>query len=209
MRIFPKGQATIALSLAIPFLTAGICLSVDSWLVWEQQTQLQGTVYSAVILGIAYLPTNPAEAERIALRYAGRCNGFSSCPKIIFERVSVDRRSLRLVVRRKARYFLGGLPGSGHDVVVAKATAAIRPAGRVVRPLPVCDTRRIVAVRHSWNNRSFFPRVAECGWIEVLGAILRDSDCESNLGVDVSLVVAKYLLASRETMPLGKSAASV
>lgn len=141
MSVFSKGQATIALSLIVPALMAGICLGVDSWLVRDQQRQLQRTAYSAVLLGVAYLPTNPTKAERIASQYARRCDRVSSCPEITFEHVSVDRRSLTLAVRRKARYFFGGLPGSGDDVVVATATAAIGPAGRGVR-LPQIGHRR-------------------------------------------------------------------
>jgi hypothetical protein len=144
MRGFSKGQAAIALSLAIPALMAGICLCADSWVVWNQRAQLQGTVRSAVLLGVAYLPANPAKAERVASLYAGRCKGVSACPEITFERVSADRRSLTLVVRRKARYFFGWLPGSGRDVVVAKATAVIGQLGRVAEPPSGCRKRKIL-----------------------------------------------------------------
>jgi Flp pilus assembly protein TadG len=154
MRGLSKGQAAIALSLAIPALVAGVCLSADIWSVCQQRAELQETAYSAVLLGAAYLPADPATAESVASRYVTEHKDVGARTKVTYERVSRDRQTLTLIVERKAGYVFGGLLGTQRDAIVARARATIRPVRLVAPPVRVCPAKNELPSGSSWTTLS-------------------------------------------------------
>ncbi len=121
MKRFARGQAAVALSLALPVLVGAALLGCDSAIVYRQRIELQATADRAVLLGAAYLPRDPAKAADAAQKYARHAD-----VSVIYDQVSSDRRSLTMVVRRRIHYILGRKRAD--DVVIASATARIGTA---------------------------------------------------------------------------------
>jgi hypothetical protein len=165
---FSKGQAGIVLSLAIPVLVGIVCLTADTAAVYRERAKLQTIADSAVLLGAAYLPANPADARIVALRYVEQ-KGASARIEIIYDQVSADRRSLRMMVRHEVDCSLGRLLGLEHDVVVAKAVAEIKPLGRAVSPIKArpgignqrASARMLTLTRDGPPTESFSARPSE------------------------------------------------
>lgn len=154
MRGLSKGQAAIALSLVIPALVAGVCLSADVWVVCQQRAQLQETAYSAVLLGVAYLPADPARAESVASRYVTEHKAVGMRTRVTYERVSRDHQTLILIVERKAGYVFGGLFGTQRDAIVASARATIRPAGLAIPLVRGRPAKNELQSGSSWTTLS-------------------------------------------------------
>jgi Flp pilus assembly protein TadG len=67
---FLRGQAAIALTLAIPMIVGAACIGADMRVLYRTSARLQQATDAAVLCGAAYLPANPALAEIAARRKA-------------------------------------------------------------------------------------------------------------------------------------------
>src|SRR5713226_1911853 len=99
---FPRGQAAIALSLAIPMMVGAACIGADMWALYLSSARLQQAADAAVQSGAAYLPANPALAQSVA-RSAAQKNGIRES-EIVYNRSAADGRSITMVVERRVPY---------------------------------------------------------------------------------------------------------
>ena len=93
---FLRGQAAIALTLAIPMIVGSACIGADMRVLYRTSARLQQATDAAVLCGAAYLPANPALAE-IAARSKARMSGIRE-DEIVYSRPASDRRSITMVV---------------------------------------------------------------------------------------------------------------
>ncbi|HZO81672.1 MAG TPA: hypothetical protein VFB33_08240 [Candidatus Binataceae bacterium] len=131
MRELTKGHSTIAITLALPLIVGAVSLGGASASVYRQRIALQEVADGAVLLGVAYLPHDPANAAKLALRYATFREPKS---RVVYEQVSADRRSLTIVMKRKIHYVFGDLSRTHTDFVTARATATIRKSRGIAVP---------------------------------------------------------------------------
>lgn len=118
---FLRGQAAIALSLAIPMMVGAACIGADMWAVYLSSVRLQQAADAAVLSGAAYLPANPALAESAA-RSKARMNGIRE-NEIIYNLPASDGRSITMVVERNVPYRFARLFGLSQSLVTVKAVA--------------------------------------------------------------------------------------
>ena len=121
---FLRGQAAIALTLAIPMIVGAACIGADMRVLYRTSARLQQATDAAVLCGAAYLPANPALAE-IAARSKARMSGIRE-DEIVYSRPASDRRSITMVVERKVPYRFARLLGLSQSLVTVKAMAATR-----------------------------------------------------------------------------------
>jgi hypothetical protein len=120
---FLRGQAAIALSLAIPMMTGAVCIAVDMRAVYSTSVHLQQAANAAVLSGAVYLPAAPALAES-AVRSKAEMNGIRR-DEIVYDRSAADRRSITIVVERKAPYRFARTFGHQQSLVIVKAVAEV------------------------------------------------------------------------------------
>ena len=138
-----KGQAAIALSLAIPVMVGAACLAADMLALYRGFARLQGADDTAVLAGAMYLPANPTLARSAALASA-QMNGISES-EIVYNHPASDGRSITMVIERSVPYHFARLLGLSQSLVTVKAVAGIRgsesaPAGLL--PIGIrCDAR--------------------------------------------------------------------
>src|ERR1700730_4969578 len=138
-----KGQAAIALSLAIPVMVGAACLAADMLALYRGFARLQGAADTAVLAGAMYLPANPTLARSAALASA-QMNGISKS-EIVYSHPASDGRSITMVIERSVPYHFARLLGLSQSLVTVKAVAGIRgsesaPAGLL--PIGIqCDAR--------------------------------------------------------------------
>jgi hypothetical protein len=123
---FLRGQAAIALSLAIPMMVGAACIGSDMWALYRSSARLQRAAYAAVLTGVAYLPTNPALAQSVA-RNKAQANGILAS-EIVYDRPASDGRSITIVIERKVPYRFARLFGLSQSLVIVKAVARAVPS---------------------------------------------------------------------------------
>jgi hypothetical protein len=132
---FLRGQAAIALTLAIPVIVGASCIGADMRVLYRTSTRLQQATDAAVQCGAAYLPANPALAE-ITARSRARTSGIRE-DEIIYSRPAADRRSITMVVERKVSYRFARLLGLSQGLVTVKAMAVSRSSQSAAGLLPI------------------------------------------------------------------------
>jgi hypothetical protein len=132
---FFRGQAAIALSLAIPMMVGAACIGADMRALHSSSVRLQRAADAAVLSGAAYLPTNPALAESAA-RSKAQMKGIRQ-NEIIYDRPASDRRSITMVVERKVPYRFARLLGLSQSLVIVKAEAGISSFQSASGVLPI------------------------------------------------------------------------
>ena len=132
---FLRGQAAIALSLAIPMIVGAACIGADMRALHCSSVRLQQAANAAVLSGAAYLPTNPALADSAA-RHKARLEGIDQ-NEIIYERPASDCRSITIVVERKVPYRFARLLGLSPSLVIVKAVARISSFQSACGVLPI------------------------------------------------------------------------
>jgi Putative Flp pilus-assembly TadE/G-like len=140
---FLRGQAAIALSLAIPMIVGAACIGADMWALYLSSTRLQQAADAAVMSGAAYLPTNPALAQSVA-RSEAQMNGIRQS-EIVYNRPASDGRSITMVVERNVPYRFARLFGVSQSLVTVKAVAIAAPSHSAAGLLPIgihCDAHR-------------------------------------------------------------------
>ena len=120
---FLRGQAAIALSLAIPMMVGAACIGADMWALYLSSVRLQQAADAAVLSGAVYLPANPALAQSAA-RSKARMNGIHES-EIVYNRPVSDGKSITMVVERKVPYRFARLFGLSQSLVTVRAVAAI------------------------------------------------------------------------------------
>jgi hypothetical protein len=136
-----KGQAAIALSLAIPVMVGAACLAADMLALCRGFARLQHAADAAVLAGAMYLPANPTLARSAALASA-QMNGISKS-EIVYSHPASDGRSITMVIERSVHF--SRLLGLSQSLVTVKAVAGIRgsesaPAGLLPNGIR-CDAR--------------------------------------------------------------------
>ena len=124
------GQLAIIFILVLPPLIAAIVLGTDAAVLYSNQAQLQENVDAAVLVGAAYLPSNPSRAVDTARTSANR-NGVNSA-EIVSTQVSSGKTMITMNVRRLAPYYFARLFGPASGLVVATATAIVRPSNSII-----------------------------------------------------------------------------
>ena len=132
---FLRGQAAIALTLAIPMIVGASCIGADMRVLYRTSARLQQATDAAVLCGAAYLPANPVLAE-IAARSKARMSGIRE-DEIVYSRPASDRRSITMVVERKVPYRFARLLGLSQSLVTVRAMAATRSSRSAPGLLPI------------------------------------------------------------------------
>jgi|SRR5579872_3112980 len=148
---FLRGQAAIALTLAIPMVVGATCIAADMRALYRTSARLQLATDAAVLCGAAYLPANPALAE-IAARNKARMNGIRE-GEIVYSRPASDRRSITMVVERKVPYRFARLLGLSQSLVTVKAMAATRPSRSAAGLVPIGTDANFALWVTSVSNR--------------------------------------------------------
>lgn len=132
---FLRGQAAIALSLAIPIMVGAACIGADMRALYLSSARLQQAADAAVLCGAAYLPANPALAQRVALEKA-QMNGIRT-NEVVYNRSASDGRSITMVVERKVPYRFTRLLGLSQSLVTVRAIANTGRAHSAARLVPI------------------------------------------------------------------------
>ena len=119
---FERGQAGLALSIALPVAVGAACVGADSWALRRSSVRLQALADGAVLTGAAYLPGNRTVAERVALTKA-LTSGIGE-NEIVYIRPAEDGSSITTVVERNVPYHFTRLFGLSQGRVIVKAVAA-------------------------------------------------------------------------------------
>lgn len=150
---FSRGQAAIALSLAVPMMVGFACIGADMWSLYLSSARLQRAADAAVLSGAIYLPANPALA-RSAARIKAQMNGIRES-EIVYDRSAPDDRSLTMVVERNVPYRFARLFGLSQSLLIVKAVAGInssRSNCSGCQPnLPMIAPRRSAALAGAWR----------------------------------------------------------
>jgi len=141
---FLRGQAAIALSLAIPMIMGAACIGADMWALYLSSTRLQQAADAAVMSGAAYLPTNPSLAQSVA-RSEAQMNGIRES-EIVYNRPASDGRSITMVVERNVPYRFARLFGLSQSLVTVKAVAIAAPFHSATGLLPIGSTWKPLAM---------------------------------------------------------------
>ena len=134
-QLFQRGQAAIALSMALPVIVGAACIGADSWALHRSAVSLQALVDEAVMTGAEHLPVNPALAERAALSKALLIG--IDANEIVYNRPAADGRSITMVVQRDVPYRFARLLGLAQTRVIVKAMAAGRMSESAVDLVPI------------------------------------------------------------------------
>jgi hypothetical protein len=132
---FLRGQAAIALSLAIPITVGAACLAADMWALYRGFARVQHAADAAVLAGAVYLPANPKLARNAARRTA-QMNGISDS-EIVYNQPASDGRSITIVVERSVPYHFARLLGLSRSLVTVKAVAGISGSESAAGLLPI------------------------------------------------------------------------
>ena len=132
---FLRGQAALALSLAIPMMVGAACIGADMWALYLSSVRLQQAADAAVLSGAVYLPANPALAQSAA-RSKARMNGIRES-EIVYNRPASDGKSITMVVERKVPYRFARLFGLSQSLVTVRAVAAIGSSESATGLLPI------------------------------------------------------------------------
>ena len=154
MRFFLRGQAAIALSLAIPMMVGAACIGADMRALYLSSVRLQQAADAAVLFGAAYLPANPALAQSVARSRAQR-NGIRES-EIVYNRPAADGRSITMVVQRSVPYRFARLFGLSQSLVTVKAVASTHSSRSAAGLLPI----GIQCGAHCAAYQSIVPRLA-------------------------------------------------
>lgn len=132
---FLRGQAAIALSLAIPMMVGAACIGADMWALYLSSVRLQQAADAAVLSAAAYLPANPALAQSVA-RSKAQMNGIRES-EIVYDRPAADGRSITMVVERNVPYRFARLFGLSQSLVTVKAVAITHSSRSAAGLLPI------------------------------------------------------------------------
>jgi hypothetical protein len=132
---FLRGQAAIALSLAIPMMVGAACIGTDMWALYRSSVRLQRAADTAVLTGAAYLPANPSLAQSAA-RSKAQTNGIRAS-EIVYNRPASDGRSITMVVARRVPYRFARLFGLAQSLVTVEAVARATPSQSATGLLPI------------------------------------------------------------------------
>jgi hypothetical protein len=149
---FLRGQAVIALSLAMPMIVGAACIGADMRALYCSSVHLQQATDAAVLWGAVYLPTNPALAESAA-RSKAQMSGIRE-NEIIYDRPASDRRSITMVVERNVPYHFARLFGLSQSLVIVKAVAGISSFESASGVLPI-------GIQHDAHYAVYQPIVLE------------------------------------------------
>ena len=122
MRRNGKGQISVIIALALPFLMGAAALSSDVAVHYYNWVQLQKAADAAVLAGANYLPDNPNQATTIAQQLA-QTNGVKTS-EITSNNVAADHLSIAMQVQRTVPYYFAKILGLTNGTVIAKASAA-------------------------------------------------------------------------------------
>ena len=132
---FSRGQASIALSLAIPVMVGAACIGADMWALYLSSTRLQQAADAAVLSGAVYLPANPALAQ-ITAQSNAQMNGIHE-NEIVYNHSACDGRSITMVVQRNVPYRFARLFGLSESLVTVKSTAGTKLLRSAAGLLPI------------------------------------------------------------------------
>jgi|SRR5690242_7263558 hypothetical protein len=149
---FLRGQAAIALSLAIPMIVGAACIGADARALYISSARLQCAADAAVRSGAVYLPENPVLAQRVARRTA-LINGIRES-EIVYTRSATDGRSLTMIVRRNMPYHFARLLGLSQSLVTVKAVALPNASYLAPGMLPISDRDNIPVAPRRHVKRS-------------------------------------------------------
>jgi hypothetical protein len=134
-QLFQRGQAAIALSMALPVMVGAACIGADSCALHRSAVRLQALADEAVPTGAAYLPANPVLAERAALSKALMVGIDEN--EIVYNRPAADGRSITLVLERNVLYPFARLLGLSQSQVIVKAVAASARSEQAAGLVPI------------------------------------------------------------------------
>ncbi len=152
---FLRGQAAIALSLAIPAMVGVACLGGDMWALYLGAARLQQAADAAVLAGAAYLPANPALAQRAAQSKA-QMNGINE-REIVYNHPATDGRSITMVVERNVPYRFARLLGLSRSLVTVKAVAGIGASSQPLACAQSASSTRRVRSGPDFRSRLIWP----------------------------------------------------
>ena len=131
---FLRGQAPIVLSLAIPAIVGAVCLGGDMLALYLGAARLQRVADAAVLAGAAYLPANPALAQRAAQNTA-QINGVD-VGEIVYNHPGPDSRSITIVIERHVPYHYARVLGLSQSLVTVRAMAGVNASRSAVGLVP-------------------------------------------------------------------------
>ena len=117
-----RGQIAIILTLAVPALIGAIAFGTDIALLYINWAQLQKNTDTAVMVGAAYLPSDPADAVSAAENYLRKSGNRDD--EIVATRIGPDRSTLSMTVRRNVTLVTRFL-GMGPETIAANSTAIV------------------------------------------------------------------------------------
>jgi Putative Flp pilus-assembly TadE/G-like len=132
---FLRGQAAVALSLAIPMMVGAACIGLDTSALYRSSARLQRAADAAVLAGAAYLPANPALAQNAARGFAQTKGILEN--EIVYNRPASDGRSITMVVERQVPHRFSRLLNLSPSLVVVKAVARVVPSRSAAGLLPI------------------------------------------------------------------------